>query len=525
MKNMLKTFISVFHSKARLKALYPHGAVCGAILLALFLSFTNIDARSLWFDEAYSVGLTALDWSVFQAILINHEANMGLYSVLLKVWVGIMGSSEYSVRSLSALTAVGSVPILYLIGCRLFNTRVGITAALLLAANPFFIRYSQEARSYSLVLFLVSLAGYFFLRFVDAPSVKNRTIYICATVLAAYSHFFALLIPVCHAASLTLMKQKAVRLLNITLTFSIIGVLVLPLIVFILAKDSGQVSWIPPVDILSLPRLFFAFSGLVDLPMVIVCLLLFPIGLFNLLQKSWKQPLSRKTWQSGFTVIWLVLPIAIVMIVSLLKPLFVTRYFIVSFPPFILITSLGLACITRKWNYRLGTAVVVILSINAVFTSYRASTVADWKSASSFLFSSSLSNDALFIYRDTQFIPYAYYKEKLSGQRLPPECFYPTTPLRNLFMDSGASPPDRQHIKSLLEKRDRAWLIICEDTPERLFGFLSLFGTNLHPVPLSGKRPENRQGATLRDNIRTLYRYHREWRFERIRLYLFYNET
>jgi uncharacterized membrane protein len=522
---MLNTSNPAHHSKARLKALYPHGAVCGAILLALFLSFTNIDARSLWLDEAYSVGLTSLDWSEFQALLVHREANMGLYFILLKVWVGIMGSSEYSVRALSGLTAVGTVPILYLIGRRLFSTRVGITAALLLATNPFFIRYSQEARAYSLVLFLVSIGSYFFLRFVDAPSGKNRALYICATGLAAYSHFFALLIPVCHAASLPLMRQKAVRLRNITLTFSIIGVLVLPLIVFILVKDSGQVSWIPPVDLLSLPRLFFAFSGLVDLPMVIVSLFLFPIGLFNLFQKSRNRPLSRESWQSGYTIIWLVLPIAIVTIVSLLKPLFVTRYFIVSFPPFILITSQGLAGITQKWKYRLCTAVVVILSVNAVFTSYRASTVADWKSASSFLFSSSLTKDALFIYRDTQFIPFVYYKEKLSGQRLPPECFYPTTPLSNLFMDSGASPPDRQRIRSLLEKRDRAWLIICEDAPTRLFGFLSLFGTNLHPVPLSGERSENRQGATLRDDIQTLYRYHREWQFERIRLYLFYNET
>jgi uncharacterized membrane protein len=524
MKRMANSSGPAHDSFRLVKTFFPHAAVFGAVLFALFLSFTNIGARSLWLDEAYSVGLTSLDWPGFWTLLCQREANMGLYFFLLKLWVGIFGSGEVAIRSLSAVFAAGAVPIIYLTGRRLFNARVGITAAFLLAANPFFIRYSQEARAYSLVLFLVSAASLFFLRLVDKPSRINRAAYICTTVLAAYSHFFALLIPVCHAVSLPFMKQKAARLRNLAPAFLTIAVLFLPLTIFILAKDSGQINWVPPVDLLSLPRLFFAFSGLVDLPTVILYAFLFPMGLFSLFQRFRKQSLSQETWQAGFTLLWLALPISIIMSASLVKPLFVTRYFIVSLPPFILITSLGLACITRKWKHHLLTAGVVVLSVNGVYTSYKASTGADWKSAATFLLSSSQPHDALFIFRDVQMIPLVYYKERYSGRHSPLVCLYPTTTLDNLLLENGASPPDRQRIRSLLENRDRTWLIICDDTPKRLFGYLSLFGTYLKAVPLSGERTENRQATALQDDIKVLYRHHREWQFERVRLHLFYDE-
>lgn len=507
------------------KGFLRRATVFGAAVMALVLAGTNLGTRSLWLDEAYSAGLATLDWYGLGKDLILREANMGLYYVLLKLWIGLFGTSEAAIRSLSVLTSAATLPILYLIGARLFNFRVAITATLLLAANPFFIRYAQEARAYSLVLFLASLAGYYFLRYIEAPSKTNRALYICSSALAGYAHFFALLIPVCHICSVPFMKRGTTRPRDLVLTFSILGFLLAPLAVYILANDSGQLDWVPPLDLLSLPRLFFAFSGLVDLPLVAVYLFLFPLGLVSMLQQFRNRDFPRETGHAAFTVIWLALPVAMVMGVSLLKPIFITRYFMVSFPPFILITALGLTAAARRVRYHICVAAVVILSINAVCTSYRASTVADWKSACALIFSSSLPDDALVISQDKQSIPYAYCRNTAAPPLRAPVQVYPTAPLRELYGINDNGPPDLPRVTAAVAGRNRAWLLICDDTPHRLFGYFSLLGTVLHPVPLSGTRPENEQSARLRTTLQTGYRHQREWRFERIRLYLLYNGT
>jgi uncharacterized membrane protein len=51
-------------------------------------------------------------------------------------------------------------------------------AGLLLPLNAFFIRYAQEARSYSLLVFLTTLSSYFFVRGVERPSWKHWASYV-----------------------------------------------------------------------------------------------------------------------------------------------------------------------------------------------------------------------------------------------------------------------------------------------------------------------------------------------------------
>jgi hypothetical protein len=83
----------------------------------------------------------------------NFEANMVLYYAILRFWIHL-GQSEFAVRSLSVVFALAAVTALYWLGTRTFGRKIGILGALLLAINGFHIEYSQDARSYSLLVFL-----------------------------------------------------------------------------------------------------------------------------------------------------------------------------------------------------------------------------------------------------------------------------------------------------------------------------------------------------------------------------------
>jgi uncharacterized membrane protein len=94
---------------------------------------------------------------------------MGLYYCLLRLWVNL-GESEFVLRSLSALAGVLAVGLVYVLGKRLFDTKVGLIGAALLATNSFHIQYSQEARAYSLMVLLTALSSLFFLRAIGHSS-------------------------------------------------------------------------------------------------------------------------------------------------------------------------------------------------------------------------------------------------------------------------------------------------------------------------------------------------------------------
>ena len=109
-------------------------------------------------DEIVSVAIARLDWGTFWRVVSRSEANMVLYYGLLHFWINL-GESEVAVRSISALAGCLVVPVIYSLGRRMFGTRVALISALLLAVNAFHIKFSQEARSYTLVVLLTALSS------------------------------------------------------------------------------------------------------------------------------------------------------------------------------------------------------------------------------------------------------------------------------------------------------------------------------------------------------------------------------
>src|SRR3972149_4343478 len=117
------------------------------LLLATALRFYRVDAQSFWNDEGNSARIAE------RSINLILEGAAGdihppLYYLTLHVWRGIFGSGEAALRGLSAIFGLITVAFTYLLGRRVFDSRVGLIGAFLAAVNPFQIYYSQEARMY-----------------------------------------------------------------------------------------------------------------------------------------------------------------------------------------------------------------------------------------------------------------------------------------------------------------------------------------------------------------------------------------
>jgi hypothetical protein len=166
-------------------------ALVAITLLAAVLRFSSIASQSYWFDEAATVHLMHLGFGAMLNGVAKQESTPPLYYVLAWPWARLFGTGEAGLRSLSALAGIAAIPITYLCGRELVSGRAGLVAAALAAVNPFLIWYSQEARSYMLLVALSGASFLFFARAWREPSRRNLSWWGVMSALALLTHFFA----------------------------------------------------------------------------------------------------------------------------------------------------------------------------------------------------------------------------------------------------------------------------------------------------------------------------------------------
>ena len=180
--------------------LQPHNLLLiGILLLALALRFYKLDAQSLWYDEGNSARIAERS---LQLIIEGAAGDIHppLYYIVLKAWRAVFGSTEFGLRSLSAVCGVALVAFTYLIGRDLFNmprgtnTRgihVGLIAAFLVAIAPFSIYYSQETRMYALLATLAAVSTWTLIQLArrGAWDWKRAALYVLATAAGLYTQY------------------------------------------------------------------------------------------------------------------------------------------------------------------------------------------------------------------------------------------------------------------------------------------------------------------------------------------------
>ena len=189
-----------------------------ALILFLFISATGIVVRcqgvaerTLSFDEAFS-------WRLVTAFPIPEvvrrtatDVHPPLYYLLLKGWILVWGDGAVALRSLSIMMACASFPVIYGFSRDVYrwSARVedeassratGIIATLLLATSGAHIRWSGEARMYSLACLLGLISTWLLARCTLESSGSRRTriclwcLYGFSTWLCLYTHNYMIFV-------------------------------------------------------------------------------------------------------------------------------------------------------------------------------------------------------------------------------------------------------------------------------------------------------------------------------------------
>jgi mannosyltransferase len=169
-------------------------ALMGAILLGIYLRLRNITATGLWLDEAFSVSVSDPDnrlVDVYRTTL--SDVHPPFYQILLWGYYHVFGFGEYAGRYLSAVIGVLLIPSMFVLGRKLFDEKIGVIAAWLVSINYFLIQYSQETRSYALLVLLTVLSFVVFLRCLKQSRVADFCCYFLIIAALINTHYFGCL--------------------------------------------------------------------------------------------------------------------------------------------------------------------------------------------------------------------------------------------------------------------------------------------------------------------------------------------
>ncbi len=390
------------------------GIAGAATVIGTVLSLLLIGHKSFWLDEGTSVALSR-DWTTMWHQLLNRESNMWLYYLLLHFWLRL-SDSEAFIRGLSALFTIATIPVLYALGRRLFGSRAGAISALLLAANPYMIRYAQEARGYSMVVCFVTLSSYLFVLAVERRSMRFWIAYGVCMALGFYTHFFAALVCGVQLLCLLALGRKNIPWRGAGIGIVAMALLLLPMILF--QPFRNQVDWTSTPSLSRIIDVYRAFTGNRRLRLLHLLFGLWAILLPLPTPKSRTYPSAR--WRYLFVVAWAVLPVRITFVFSrAFKPMFVNRFLIVSLPAVVLLAASGIArlptiallgashtmTLRRPWIQWAVVALMLLLSARCVHWWYAMGWKEDWRNVTFWVQSRAQPGDAVGFYwyagRDT----------------------------------------------------------------------------------------------------------------------------
>jgi mannosyltransferase len=359
----------------------------------LVITLWGITGASYWRDEAATMSAAQRPLGNLLRTLGNIDAVHGAYYLLIWVAVRLGGTGELATRLPSAVAMAVAAVAVAALGGRLVSPRAGLAAGLVFAVLPPVSLYGQDARPYAITVALAAIASYLLVRAMEADVSGSRYKWFAgyAACVAALGivDIFGLLLIVAHAVTvglrcLRLTETRAAgalgtgatgtgegalgeggtgggqsaRSLAVTwLAAAVAGTaLASPLLAFAFVQR-GTLSW------LTAPSLG-ALRGLHDLigPAYMADAVVLGAACGIVVSALLGRERLRSSWPGSLPALclpWLVVPPVILLVGSLITPLYTFRYVLLCIPAIALLAGAGLASL----GWVAGAAALVVIAL------------------------------------------------------------------------------------------------------------------------------------------------------------------
>jgi uncharacterized membrane protein len=304
-------------------------------LINVLFKLIHISSQPFWYDEIISVKDTLLDFGH-----IKHESewdtNPPFYYYLLWMWTKVFGISEVGVRSMSvffnALTAV----FVFILANKITTKLNAWILVFIFSLHPFLYYYAQEARCYSLLIFLVITNLLILHSLVNNPGRARAFFLGISNFLIIYTHYIAGLMILFQFIYLALIFRKKIFLLLLAYLIPLFLVLLrftTKQFLLIFSFNSKKESWIKLVGPEDL------WNASLNLYISVFVLIAYLILLFIFLVKASKHSRKESKDLLYFKLYIIFLPVIFIPLFYFLGrsiPVFIDRYLIFLIPYIIL---------------------------------------------------------------------------------------------------------------------------------------------------------------------------------------------
>lgn len=454
---------------------------------ASLVRFRCLACKPFWFDESFSVEVARLNWRNFVHLMWWREANMSLYYMLLRVWLHF-GHSPFFIRSLSVVISAATLPAIYWVAKQLYARRVALIAAALLAVNAYSVRYAQEARSYALFMLLATLSSGFLIAWLRdvSPDLRSQSAtsssqtlllrgYILTSVLAVYAHLYAVLLLVAHWIVVSRTPRPEgdqPRAASLRRAWKIIGIAVLPLLIFVAKTGAGPIRWIQRPGVRDLFEFFEHLAG-GNWLLALICTAALMAAVIPVGKRLWSRDTALQVWPCQFLLVWLLFPIVLTVLLSFARPVFLARYMIFCLPALLILVAAGLARLNR---WLLPSALVVVLLLGLQGTAFVYGHDFDNErdasgAATNFILDRTQPGDAIIFHIAATRVPYEFFRSlRVGTNTASPEFTGPLGP-EILFPQHGAGldyrdftgKPTMEFVRSAVQDHPRVWVMLMNN--------------------------------------------------------------
>lgn len=342
-------------------------------LFAFAWRIIRLDFQSLWRDEVDAIYFAVRPLHETVNMFVQAAQNGPLYFLALRPWFAAVGTSEFALRFPSSMAGTLSVLLVWHVGRRLLPPTppgkapiaavwlsIPAVGALLFAANPYQVWYGQEGKMYATVTLLALLSCWFWLRGMEEGRWRYWAGYLVTVSAAMYVHLLMVLLIPLHliwfviAWPLACQRWRGYGLALAGLTLPYLPMIWWHWRMLTSTEKLSGFNFTPLEAVLRSLALSHARGFITTTPLFWLAPIYFLLGagmLFGttvigerLIEErfSLQSPSLSPLRRLFLLLSWLLVPIALIYLISLRQPVFTERYVIWIGPAALLCMALGL---------------------------------------------------------------------------------------------------------------------------------------------------------------------------------------
>jgi hypothetical protein len=215
----------------------------GIVAAAFAIRCWDLNARSLWFDEANEFWVASAPLGELWHAVQTGTGDPPLYSWLLHAWMAVSTSAIW-IRLLSVIASVVGVAGVMALAARMGGRRAAFAAGAMMALLPADVRYAQEAGQYAIMMGVIGWNLFALHVLFGCPDRRGALAWAVSGLLACYAYYgaaFVVAIPFACALGEALVRRDRNRLRWFGIALAVFAAGMIPLAAFMLPAQLSRV--------------------------------------------------------------------------------------------------------------------------------------------------------------------------------------------------------------------------------------------------------------------------------------------